>query len=608
MLALLLAVLSVGAATGVQRTVLSLYSSGLVGGPGGPLAYLLIYLPILSFGLLKGTVDLAGGWLSDRLGRRWAAVLGSGIYLAGAAAVVCGRGLETLVAANLLIGGGEGMLMAAAMIALSDVGTPGEQAFGFGLMEGAVYGGYGVGSVLAGYVASLRGYHDAFWISLLAAAAAFAAAAGASDTRSAAWRKRAGSGPRSGSGADMTTLEVYRRCLRSWTLRAAYFLGHLAKFSDALIWGAFPLYLASLGFGEDTIGWVQGAATFSWAASMPLAGRLSDRLGRKVPAAAGLGLKALGIAGVYYGAGAPAVIASAAAIGVGVGMYYPIMPAISADVVPSGVRGRALGLYRSLRDYGYFTGALALALMSSLGMGYAFLLTVALLGAGVLVVALGVKETRPYWPAYEQAVRHAETVFSSVRTLRKMVEAHASGDRGEVERLAPSVKELEAEADGIRLVVDRILWLSPLKGQDKADFARLVARMDRIAAYALGSSRRLVLIDPARLSDGIRELLVKFVRGLELEVETLVGSLRTMGVDLEGSIDSIERVGEIESELDSVHGEAMEELDEHGERLDVLTLLNLRDLIEFMEYAADVAEDAADVMRVIVFKHSAWSA
>ncbi len=39
----------------------------------------------------------------------------------------------------------------------------------------------------------------------------------------------------------------------------------------------------------------------------------------------------------------------------------------------------------------------------------------------------------------------------------------------------------------------------------------------------------------------------------------------------------------------------------------MLTLLNIRDLVEFLEYAADVAEDAADVMRVIVFKHSAWS-
>jgi len=600
--AFLLATLSVGTATGVQRTVISLYSRELVGEVDPRLAYLLIYLPILSFGLLKGSVDLVGGWISDRIGRKAAAVLGSGVYLAGAIILFTSTSLSSLVLANLLIGGGQGMLLASAMIALSDVGTAHEQAFGFGLMESSVYGGYGLGAVLAGYVAEASGYRNSFWISVGAACLAFAAAVlGVRETRELGLSKKRG------MGAEMPTLEVYRRCLRSWTLRVAYFLGHLAKFSDALVWGAFPLYLASLGFDSDAIGWVQGASTAAWALSMPLTGRVSDRLGRRIPSAVGLFLKAAGIVGVYLAADFHPAVFSAVILGVGVGLYYPIMPAISADVVPSGVKGRALGLYRSIRDYGYFTGALALGLVSGLDYRYAFALTVGLLFVGAVAMALGVKETKPFWPAHPLTARHARVVTEAVETLREMFEAHSSGEADRAAELARRVKELEDEADDIRVEIDRVLWLSMLRGVDKADFARLTQKVDRVAAYTLGSSRRLLLISPGEISEGLRSALREFLEGLVEEVSTLASAIETVGADLEGALPLVERVGEVETRLDAIHQRALSELEAHAGRVDVLTLLNLRDLVEFLEYAADVAEDAADILRVLIFKHGAWT-
>ena len=601
--AFLMATLSVGTATGVQRTVISLYSSELLGEEAQRLYYILVYLPILSFGLLKGTIDLIGGWISDRIGRKTAAVLGSGIYLIGALTLFFGKTLAAVGLANLLIGAGQGMLLAAAMIALSDIGASSEQAFSFGLMESSVYGGYGIGSVLAGYVSQAKGHHEAFWISVSAAALAFSVALlGIRETRA-----LAGFAGERGAGSEMSTLEVYGRCLKSWTLRVAYFLGHIAKFSDTLIWGVFPLYLASLGYTDEHIGWVQGVSTFVWAASMPFTGRISDKLGRKIPSALGLGLKALGIFGVYFGKSFYLDLVSAGMIGLGVGLYYPIMPAISTDVVPSGVKGRAIGLYRSIRDYGYFTGALALGLVTGWGYSYAFLLTVALLGVGAIAIATGVKETRPFWPAYPDVVRHAEKVKEAVEVLKEMFESYRGGDLERAKMLAKRIKELEDAADELRVTIDRSLWLSVLRGQDKADFARLTQRIDRVAAFALGSSRRLLLVEPGEISEELKSTLSEFLDGLSREVELLTEALKLMGEDLEGSLPLIEEVGDLETELDILHQRALSELEGHAERIDVLTLLNLRDLVEFLEYAADVAEDAADVMRVIVFKHSAWS-
>ncbi len=596
--AILLAAMPIGAATGVQRSVISLYTASLTGAA----SYLLAYMPILSFGLLKGTVDLVGGWFSDRFGRRLALIVGSAIYLAGASAIYLAGTLEALVAGNLLVGAGEGLTLSAAMIALSDVGGS-KQAFGFGLMESAVYGGYGVGSVLAGYVAGMRGYREAFIISVISAALAFSVAVSAVRETKGLAREV----PRKVMGMDMSSREVYRRCLKSWTLRVVYFLGHLANFSDTLIWGAFPLYLVSRGFPEHAVGWVQGAAMLTWAASMPLTGRISDRLGRKLPSAVGLSLKAVGILGVYLSRGFFDSIVSAAVIGLGVGLYYPIMPAISTDVVPSAVRGRALGLYRAIRDYGYLTGALALGLVSALGLVYAFALTAALLAVGIVAFAVGIKETRPFWPAYPETVKHSKTVLEMVRLLREALVSHREGDLDRVRGLAGRIKELEDEADALRVAIDRTLWLSAISGQDKADFARLTNRVEKVAAYVLGSSRRLLLVEPDEIPEELAATLVQFARGLEREVEILTRAIEVLGMEIEGALPLIDEVGDLESELDSLHRKALHELEDIAEGVDVLTLLNLRDLVQFLEYAADVAEDAADVLRVIVFKHSAWA-
>ncbi len=596
--AILSAAMPIGAATGVQRSVMTLYTASLVGAA----SYLLTYMPILSFGLLKGTIDLVGGWFSDRFGRRPALILGSAVYLAGAATIYLGGTLEALVAGNLLVGAGEGLTLSAAMIALSDVGGS-RQAFGFGLMESSVYGGYGVGSVIAGYVAGMRGYRDAFVVSVASASLALLVAVSAvRETRGLAREV-----PGRSIGRDMSSREVYRRCLRSWTLRVVYFLGHLANFSDTLIWGAFPLYLVSRGLPEHAVGWVQGAATLTWAASMPLTGRVSDRLGRKLPSAAGLALKAVGILGVYLSRGFAESLASAAVIGLGVGLYYPIMPAISTDVVPSAVRGRALGLYRAIRDFGYLTGALALGLVSAFGQVYAFALTASLLAAGIVAFAVGIKETRPFWPAYPETVRHSKTVLEMVRLLRQAISAHAEGDVDGVRSLASRIKELEDEADALRVAIDRTLWLSALSGQDKADFARLTNRVEKVAAYVLGSSRRLLLVEPEEVSGELAATLVQFSRGLEREVEMLTRAIEVLGLEIEAALPMIDEVGDLESELDSLHQKALHELEDIAKGVDVLTLLNLRELVQFLEYAADVAEDAADVLRVIVFKHSAWA-
>ncbi len=598
----LLTVMCIGTATGVQRTVISLYAEQLLSSKS-TLTYVILYLPIFIFGILKGTVDLLGGWLSDRFGRKNVIIAGSLLYMIGALLLYLGNNLTALVMANTMIGSGQGMLLAGAMIALSDLSSSSEQALSFGLMESFVYGGYTIGAVLAGYISELKGIKDSFIISLTSAALALAISTSTMrETREIPSKKQDYVKVK-----EMNTIDIYKTCLKSWTLRVAYFLGHLASFSDVLIWGTFPLYLYSRGLTQSMIGFIQGASTLTWAISMPFAGKISDVLGRRVLSTVGLMIKAFGIISILNSTSFALNLVAASLIGLGTGLYYPIMPAISTDVVPSNVKGRALGLFRAIRDYGYFTGAIFLGIVTSaFSYQHAFYVTVALLGVGTLAIFAGIKETRPFWPALELVEEHVLKVMECCEAMNEMIKLHTSGKKEDVLRLSKRIKQLESQADSIRLRIDRDLWFRALHGQDKADLSRLSEKIDRIAAYLLGASRRLILLDPETIPSPMKAKFNSMGDKCLEVMEKLVSAVKVIREDRETALLLAEEVGGLETNYDMLHLEASRELMEMADGLKPLTLLNIRDFIDLMEYAVDAAEDASDIIRVLIFKHSAW--
>ncbi len=582
--------LSIGAGMGVQRAVLPLYVGGFV---QEAYSYLfIVLLPILSFGAFKGLADLLAGYLADKLGRKVAVVLGAGVFFAGTLLLIYSKDLLMVAAASLMMGWSQGLVDSGVMIVLSEAGGRERHGLSLGIMEASVYGGYTVGSFLGGYVSEVRNIPDAFYITLVASALALVLSlVGISETR-----------VEEAEIEEIPTVQAYSMCLRSGTLRLTYFLGHVAQFSDALVWGLLPLYLSSLGLGTTQIGFIQGLNTLSWALLMPFSGRISDVFGRRIPIFMGFSIKAASIY-LLHSLRDPLYLALASAtLGLGVGLYYPILPAISADAAPPTVRGRSMGLYTSLRDFGYMTGALTLGVVGEVyGFGGTFMLTALMMAAGSFLIFL-MKETRPFWPAYDMVVDHASKVVKAVESFADMVSSYSKGVRDE--RNFKMVKEYERQADEIRIAIDRQLWFSSLSGQDKADFARLVGRVDRVASFALGASRRLRTLDPDDIPQRIRKLMEEMARISKWISNRLFRSIEIMREDIESSLEIVSEIDTLESVFDELHQQAMEEL-LHVE-MNVVKLMNLRDFVELFENMIDAVEDASDVLRVIAFKHMAW--
>jgi len=139
-------------------------------------------------------------------------------------------------------------------------------------------------------------------------------------------------------------------------------------------------------------------------------GHLADKIGRKPPIVAGMGIQAAGLALIAAGISRalPAGLAGAFLLGTGTALVYPSLLAAVSDATHPSWRAAALGIYRFWRDAGYAIGALIggiTAVLASLdaAIGVAAVLTAV---SGILAWAL-MRETHPRLVADDGSPRAA---------------------------------------------------------------------------------------------------------------------------------------------------------------------------------------------------------
>ena len=107
-----------------------------------------------------------------------------------------------------------------------------------------------------------------------------------------------------------------------------------------------PRYIRGpIGAGDVWVGVVTGAFAFAAIAARPVAGRLSDRVGRRRVVVTGALLTAT--AGVLYlvPAGVPGLLVARLVLGAGEGAVFTAGATWALDLAPEEIRGRVVGLY-----------------------------------------------------------------------------------------------------------------------------------------------------------------------------------------------------------------------------------------------------------------------
>jgi MFS family permease len=335
---------------------------------------------IMCYVFTYSLVSFTGGALSDRIGH--ARVFSTGVALSAVAFVLAATApaFGWLLGARVLQGLGGGMIYGTAPGIVTLAASPAARGRALGFLNGAIGVAFAIGPIVAGALLELSGWRAVFGSRLPVALVVLAWA----------WLalprgERLTGHPLIAIG-DVARFPVVHACALAFLANAGIFA----------IWLLAPFYLVQHRGHDAVIGGVLFMLTpLGTAVAAPLAGRLVDRVGARLPSVAGLALEAAGLlllSGATRTTPAIAVAAALFAAGFGLGLFQVPNMAAVMGAFPAGQQGGAGGLAMMARTLGIVAGVATLSQVfatwrgNGFESGFAAAFVVA--GAAVLVAAL----------------------------------------------------------------------------------------------------------------------------------------------------------------------------------------------------------------------------
>lgn len=338
----------VGAVLGLERVMLPLELEGMLGVDGklGLLSF------VAAFGLGKATGNYAAGQLADRVGRKPMLIGGWVLALPVPWLLLHVSTLSEVLLANLLLGLSQGLAWSSTVIMKIDLVGPKRRGWAMGINECAGYVAVAL-SALGSSALAARGLSP-FAPGLVFVAVGLALSAGlVKETRAHA------EGEAAGGGAHPGAREVFwRTTWRDPQLAPVTRAGLVNNLNDGVAWGLFPGLFASAGLDAAAVAGLVALVPLVWGLGQLGSGPLSDRVGRRLPIAAGMAVQALGLGVVAVGRGFGSFALGQVLLGLGTALVYPTLLAAIGDGAHPRWRASAVGVYRLWRDLGYVFGAL----------------------------------------------------------------------------------------------------------------------------------------------------------------------------------------------------------------------------------------------------------
>lgn len=191
-------------------------------------------------------------------------------------------------------------------------------------------------------------------------------------------------------------------------------------------------------------------------------------------------------------------------------------------------------------------------------------------------------------------VKEAVDIFSNLIKNNEIVEAG-------IER----VENAETEADEIHRQVSLKIAEGAFFGGIREDILNLMEKIDNIADSAKDSARYLYMrgtMEKEAIAFLKSEDMNQFIKSLIDSVNALSELILAISTSKKEALSKIHNVEEYEEKADQRKGILLKTLFEKSQVLDPLTVIQLRDFIFSADNIADSAEDASDVILVMLAK------
>lgn len=371
----------VGAMIGVERSIFPEFASTRFHIQGTTL--LLSF--IIIFGIAKAIANYFSGYLATKYSRKTVLLLGWILALPVPIIFIYAPSWAWVVAANVLLGIHQGFTWSSTVVMKIDLVGPKNRGLAMGFNEFAGYIAIAFMAFFTAYIADHWGvYPYPFYLGLAVAIIGLLLTIFfVKDTGQFVQLDAASSAgiPRL-RNIFLDTSFLHRQ------LSSVTQAGLVNNLNDGMIWGLFPILLATKSFALVDIGIITSVYPAVWGLSQIVTGKLADLYSKKSLLFWGMFLQAIAIFYLLWAESFGEMITISVTLGIGTALVYPTFLATISDYTHPLDRSKSLGIFRFWRDSGYAMGALITGLTADrwgLESAIVFIGVVTMGSAGVIL-------------------------------------------------------------------------------------------------------------------------------------------------------------------------------------------------------------------------------
>ena len=336
---------------------------------------------IVVFGITKAITNYYTGAFANKLGRRNLLLLGWAISVPIPFLLIYAPNWNWIIGANILLGIHQGLCWSSTVVMKIDLVGEKNRGLAMGLNESAGYLAVGIVAFFTGWIAAEYGLRPyPFYIGIGLSLAGFLGTLFfVKDTlHHVAAEKATSNVP--------TLTHVFRQT--TWqhpNLGSISQAGLVNNLNDGLVWGLFPLLLASKGFSLERIGFIVAIYPMVWGLGQLVTGKMADHFSKKWMLTWGMLAQGAALIGLAWANSDLAFVLLSILLGIGTAVVYPTFLAAIADNTHPGQRAQSIGIFRLWRDLGYAIGAILTGILADL-----FGIPLSILSIGAITILSGI--------------------------------------------------------------------------------------------------------------------------------------------------------------------------------------------------------------------------
>lgn len=375
----------VGGMVGLERTILPEIAEA----DFGIAAKTAILSFIIVFGVVKAITNYYTGALANRLGRKNLLTLGWVIALPIPLILIYADSWNWIILANVLLGINQGLTWSSTVVMKIDLVGEKNRGLAMGLNESAGYLAVGIVAFLTGWIASEYGVRPyPFYLGVgFAVIGLLSSWLLVKDT---VHHVRAESKESTQKKLDQVFWETTWKNPNLGSISQAGLVNNL---NDGMVWGLFPILLATKQFDLEQIGKIVALYPMVWGIGQLFTGKLADHLNKKKMLFWGMLIQGIALLLMIFAQSFLHFAVLSVILGIGTAVVYPTFLAAIADYSHPVQRAESIGVFRLWRDLGYAIGALLTGILSdTLGISSAVITIGALTVFSSFIILLRMDE------------------------------------------------------------------------------------------------------------------------------------------------------------------------------------------------------------------------